>query len=186
MTIDEKIGQLIQVGTSIYRDDDLVKFDAIRTGKVGSFLYIKDAETINEIQKVAVEESRLGIPILFAHDIVHGFYTVFPVGAAEACSWEPELARRTSECLARETRANGVQWTFAPMVDLARDARWGRNVEGAGEVPFLASDFAAARVKGFQGDDISAPDRVAACAKHFIGYSACIGGRDYNSVDMSM
>ena len=185
MTLEEKIGQLLQCGTSIYKDHEEIKWDMVRNGKIGAFLYIRDAEVANELQRVAVEESRLGIPLIFGDDIIHGFFTNFPVPAAEACSWEPELARRTAEVSARETRANGIQWTFAPMVDIARDARWGRNVEGAGEDPYLASQFAAARVKGFQGDDISAPDRVAACAKHFAGYGACIGGRDYNSVEMS-
>ena len=186
MTLEEKIGQLLQCGTSIYKDYEEIKWDMVRTGRIGAFLYIRDAEVANEIQRVAVEESRLGIPVIFGDDIIHGFYTIFPVPASEACSWEPELARKTAEVSARETRANGVQWTFAPMVDVARDARWGRNVEGAGEDPFLASQFAAARVKGFQGDDISAMDRVAACAKHFAGYGSCMGGRDYNSVEMSL
>ena len=185
MTVEEKIGQLLQCGTSIYKDEEEIKWDMVRTGRIGAFLYIKDAKVANELQRCAVEESRLGIPLIFGDDIIHGFFTNFPVPAAEACSWEPELARRTAEISARETRANGVQWTFAPMVDIARDARWGRNLEGAGEDPYLASHFAAARVKGFQGDDISKPDRVAACAKHFAGYGACMGGRDYNSVEMS-
>lgn len=185
MTIEEKIGQLLQCGTSIYKDHEGIKWDMVKAGKIGAFLYINDPAVANELQKCAVEESRLGIPLVFGHDIVHGFFTIFPVPAAEACSWEPELARRTTEVSARETRATGVQWSFAPMVDIARDARWGRNLEGAGEDPFLASHFAAARVKGYQGDDISAPDRVAACAKHFAGYGACMGGRDYNSVEMS-
>ncbi|MEE0898449.1 MAG: glycoside hydrolase family 3 N-terminal domain-containing protein, partial [Acutalibacteraceae bacterium] len=157
----------------------------LRAGKIGSFLYIRDPEVANKIQHIAVEETRLGIPVIFADDVVHGFFTTFPTPAAEACSWEPELSRRTAECSARESRANGIQWNFMPMVDIARDARWGRNVEGAGEDPYLGSLFASARVKGYQGDDISKPDRMAACAKHFIGYSGCEGGREYNSVEMS-
>lgn len=185
MTIEEKIGQLLQCGTSIYREQDPIRWDMVKDGKISAFLYIKCADVVNQLQKVAVEESRLGIPLIFGDDIIHGFFTNFPIPAAEACSWEPELARRTCEVSARETRANGVQWTFAPMVDVARDARWGRNGEGAGEDPFLGAAFANARVKGFQGDDISACDRVAACAKHFSGYGACMGGRDYNSVEVS-
>lgn len=185
MTLEEKIGQLLQCGTSIYRDHEEIKWDMVRKGKIGAFLYIRDAETANELQHVAVEKSRLGIPLIFGDDIIHGLYTIFPLPAAEACSWEPELARRTAEISAKESRASGIHWTFAPMVDVARDARWGRNIEGAGEDPYLASEFASARVKGFQGDDISSDDHIAACAKHFAGYGACIGGRDYNSAEMS-
>lgn len=185
MTLEEKIGQLLQCGTSIYKDSEEVQWDMLRAGKIGSFLYIRDPEVANKIQHIAVEETRLGIPVIFADDVVHGFFTTFPTPAAEACSWEPELSRRTAECSARESRANGIQWNFMPMVDIARDARWGRNVEGAGEDPYLGSLFASARVKGYQGDDISKPDRMAACAKHFIGYSGCEGGREYNSVEMS-
>ena len=138
MTIEEKIGQLLQCGTSIYKDHEEIKWDMVRSGRIGAFLYINDPVVTNELQKCAVEESRLGIPLVFGHDIVHGFFTIFPVPVAEACSWEPELARRTAEVSAKETRAAGVQWSFAPMVDLARDARWGRNLEGAGEDPYLA------------------------------------------------
>ena len=176
---------MLQCGTSIYKDSEEVQWDMLRAGKIGSFLYIRDPEVANKIQHIAVEETRLGIPVIFADDVVHGFFTTFPTPAAEACSWEPELSRRTAECSARESRANGIQWNFMPMVDIARDARWGRNVEGAGEDPYLGSLFASARVKGYQGDDISKPDRMAACAKHFIGYSGCEGGREYNSVEMS-
>ena len=186
MTLDEKIGQLLQCGTSIYKDFEELQWDLVKTGKIGSFLHINDPLLVNKLQKCAVEESRLGIPLAFGHDVIHGRLTNFPVPAAEACSWEPELARRTAEVAAKESRWSGIHWTYAPMVDLARDARWGRNVEGAGEDPYLASRFAEARVKGFQGDDIASGDNVAACAKHFVGYSACIGGRDYNSADMSV
>ncbi len=185
MTLDEKIGQLVQFGPSIYKNFEEIRWDTLRNGEIGSFIRVRDPKMGNKLQKCAVEESRLGIPLVFADDIIHGYYTNFPVPAAEACSWEPELAERTAALAAKEARASGIQWTYAPMVDLARDARWGRNSEGAGEDPYLLSCFAKARVKGFQGDDISAPDKVAACAKHFVGYSACIGGRDYNSVEMS-
>ncbi|MBQ7574225.1 MAG: glycoside hydrolase family 3 C-terminal domain-containing protein [Clostridia bacterium] len=185
MTIEEKIGQLLQCGPSIYRNFEEIRWDTLRSGEIGSFIRVRDPEMVNKLQRCAVEESRLGIPLVFADDIIHGYFTNFPVPAAEACSWEPELARRTAEVAAKEARVSGIQWTYAPMVDLARDARWGRNSEGAGEDPYLASVFAKARVEGFQGDDISSDTHVAACAKHFAGYSACMGGRDYNSVEMS-
>ena len=185
MTIEEKIGQLLQCGPSIYRNFEEIRWDTLRSGKIGSFLRVRDPIIANKLQKCAVEESRLGIPLVFADDIIHGYYTNFPVPAAEACSWEPELAKRTAEVAAKEARSSGTHWTYAPMVDLARDARWGRNSEGAGEDPYLASQFTKARVKGFQGEDISSSDSVAACAKHFVGYSACMGGRDYNSIEMS-
>ena len=185
MTIDEKIGQLIQYGPSIYKNFEEIDWDTLRFGKIGSFIRVRDPFIANRLQKCAVEESRLGIPLAFADDIIHGYFTNFPVPAAEACSWEPELARKTASVAAKEARLSGIHWTYAPMVDLARDARWGRNYEGAGEDPYLASRFAAARVVGFQGEDISSRDSVAACAKHFVGYSACMGGRDYNSVEMS-
>ena len=185
MTLEEKIGQLLQCGPSIYKNADEIHWDMLRAGKIGSFIRVRDPEMQNKLQRCAVEESRLGIPLVFADDIIHGCFTNFPVPAAEACSWEPELARRTARVAAKESRLSGVHWTYAPMVDLARDARWGRNGEGAGEDPFLLSDFAAARVRGFQGENIADEQSVAACAKHFIGYSACMGGRDYNSVEMS-
>lgn len=185
MTIEEKIGQLLQCGPSIYKNFEEIRWDTLKEGKIGSFLRVRDPAIANKLQKCAVEESRLGIPLAFADDIIHGYYTNFPVPAAEACSWEPDLARKTAGVAAKETRASGTHLTYAPMVDLERDARWGRNSEGAGEDPYLASKFAAARVRGFQGEDISSCDSVAACAKHFVGYSACMGGRDYNSVEMS-
>lgn len=185
MTIEEKIGQLVQYGPSIYKNFEEIQWDTLKLGKIGSFIRVRDPIIANKLQKCAVEESRLGIPLAFADDIIHGYFTNFPVPAAEACSWEPELARKTAEVAAKEARLSGIHWTYAPMVDLARDARWGRNSEGAGEDPYLASQFAAARVKGFQGEDLSSDTSVAACAKHFVGYSACMGGRDYNSVEMS-
>lgn len=185
MTIEEKIGQLLQCGPSIYKNFEEIRWDTLRSGEIGSFIRVRNPELVNKLQKCAVEESRLGIPLLFADDIIHGYLTTFPIPAAEACSWEPELAEKTARVAAKESRLSGIHWTYAPMVDLARDARWGRNGEGAGEDPLLASDFAVARVKGFQGEDISDENSVAACAKHFVGYSACMGGRDYNSVEMS-
>lgn len=185
MTIEEKIGQLIQYGPSIYKNFEEIDWDTLRLGKIGSFIRVRDPIIANKLQKCAVLESRLGIPLAFADDVIHGYFTNFPVPAAEACSWEPELARKTAEVAAKEARLSGIHWTYAPMLDITRDARWGRNSEGAGEDPYLASQFASARVKGFQGEDISSDNSVAACAKHFVGYSACMGGRDYNSVEMS-
>lgn len=184
MTVREKVGQLNQCGNSIYNDDYKVGWDLLREGRIGSFLGIADAERANELQKAAVEETRLGIPLLLGFDVIHGFRTTFPVPWTESFSWEPELARRTAEVSAMEAAANGVNWIYAPMIDIARDPRWGRGVEGAGEDTYLTSQFAAARVKGIQGDDLSDGKHLAACAKHFVGYGACMGGRDYNTVDM--
>lgn len=185
MTVREKVGQLNQCGNSIYNDDYKVGWDLLREGRIGSFLGITSVEKANELQKTAVEETRLGIPLLLGFDVIHGYKTVFPVPWAESCSWEPELAQKTSEASTAEAAANGVDWVYAPMIDISRDPRWGRGVEGAGEDVYLSSEFARARVKGIQGDDISDGKHLAACAKHFVGYGACIGGRDYNSAEMS-
>ena len=138
-----------------------------------------------ELQRIAVQESRLGIPLIFGADVIHGFRTIFPMPLAEAASWEPALAERTARAAAVEASADGFRWTFAPMVDIARDARWGRGIEGVGEDPLLASRFAAARVRGFQGDDLSRADALLATPKHFAGYGAAEGGLDYNTVDIS-
>lgn len=184
MTVSEKMGQLVQCGNSIYNDDYKVGWDLLREGKIGSFLGICDPEKINELQRTAVEETRLGIPLLFGFDVIHGFETTFPVPWAEACSWDTELAKKTSAIASAEAGAQGINWIYAPMVDVARDARWGRVVEGAGEDPFLGGEFAKARTEGVQSDIPDIP-HVAACAKHFVAYGAVEGGRDYNSVDMS-
>jgi beta-glucosidase len=204
MTLLEKAGQLTQLGSSIAGGFDIQQFmkelspekqesyqrdlheDWIRKGWVGSYLGRIGVEEINRMQKIAIEESRLGIPLIFGLDVIHGFRTMFPIPLAEACSWEPELARKTAEIAAREASAAGIHWTFAPMVDIARDARWGRIAEGSGEDPFLGSAFAAARVQGFQGDDPSDQQHVAACAKHYIGYGGAVAGRDYNTVEMAV
>jgi beta-glucosidase len=180
MTLDEKVGQLVQY-TGF--NDELAA--DIRAGKIGSLLNVTGAENTNEAQRIAVEESRLGIPLLFGLDVIHGYRTIFPIPLATASSWDPELVTSIETIAAREARAAGVHWTFAPMIDIARDPRWGRIIEGAGEDPYLGSVMAAARVRGFQGDDLTAPDRILACLKHYVGYGAAIGGRDYNSVDMS-
>lgn len=186
MTIEEKVGQLTQYGTSIYGGVNSPSEDYIRAGRYGSFICFFEPETINHLQKLAVEESRLGIPILFANDVIHGYKTIFPIPLAEACSWNPELAEKAAYIAAKEASSEGTKWTFAPMVDISRDSRWGRVAEGAGEDTYLGRKMAQARVKGFQGEDYSANDRVVACAKHYVGYGAGEGGRDYNSVDMSL
>jgi beta-glucosidase len=180
MTLDEKVGQLVQY--SGFNDD---RAAAIREGRIGSLLNVPGAENANRIQRIAVEESRLGIPLLFGLDVIHGYRTIFPIPLATASSWDPELVTSIEAIAAREARAAGVHWTFAPMVDIARDPRWGRISEGAGEDPYLGSVMAAARVRGFQGDDVAAPDHILACLKHYVAYGAAIGGRDYNSVDIS-
>lgn len=157
----------------------------IKSGMVGSMLNVTGVEATRKAQKLAVENSRLKIPMIFGYDVIHGYQTMFPIPLAEAASWEPELARKSARIAAVETSASGVQWTFAPMVDIARDARWGRFMEGSGEDPYLGSLFAAARVKGFQGDDLSANNTIAACVKHFAAYGFIEAGRDYNTVEIS-
>jgi beta-glucosidase len=159
--------------------------DRVRKGEIGSFLFVTDPASINRFQKVAVEESRLKIPILFGFDVIHGFKTVFPVPLGMAASWDPALVEQAHTVAAREAAAVGVKWTFAPMVDIARDARWGRIVEGAGEDPYLGSAIARAQVRGFQGANPGDPERVLACMKHFAGYGAAEGGRDYDSAELS-
>lgn len=186
MTLEEKIGQMTQHGTSIYYESLDICEDMIREGKIGSFLTLRGAEKINKLQKIAVEESRLGIPLVFGDDVIHGYKTIFPIPLATACSWDMEKIKQSAEIAAREASAAGLKWTFAPMVDIARDPRWGRIAEGAGEDPHLGSEIAAAWVQGFQGDDYSNPESVVACVKHFAAYGAAIGGRDYNTVDMSL
>lgn len=188
MTTEEKIGQLTQIGTSIYTDDEVANEkvkEQIRKGRIGSFLSVAGVDKLNGLQRIAVEESRLGIPLFFGHDIIHGYRTIFPVPAGEACSFEPALAYESSRIAAEEMRAAGIHVTWAPMVDIARDQRWGRGLEGSGEDVFLSCEFARARVRGFQNSDLAYSGAVAACAKHFIGYGAVEGGRDYNDVDMS-
>ncbi len=181
MTLEEKIGQLQQYTYGVSPELQQMA----RTGAIGSFLNVRGAAQTNALQKLAVENSRLGIPILFGLDVIHGYKTIFPIPLAEAASWDPDLAEQAAAVAAREARAAGIHWTFAPMVDIARDARWGRIAEGAGEDPFLGSRMAVARVRGFQGGNLAAPDRVAACLKHYVGYGAAEGGRDYNTTEIS-
>lgn len=185
MTIDEKVGQVHQVFYfSRFMNPQMVE-PAIREGKIGSLLFVTDPAIINRFQKIAVEQSRLKIPLLFGFDVIHGFRTVFPVPLAMASSWDPALIEQAQQVAATEARAVGIRWTFAPMIDIARDPRWGRIVEGPGEDPFLGSRMAAAQVRGFQGQDPAGPGRLLACMKHFAGYGAGIGGRDYESAFIS-
>src|SRR6185369_5984088 len=181
MTLDEKVGQLNQLFYfKQFMRPEMFEPD-IRAGKVGSLLFVTDPAIINRFQKVAVENSRLKIPLLFGFDVIHGFHTIFPVPLAMASSWDPALVEQAQGVAASEARAVGIRWTFAPMVDIARDPRWGRIVEGAGEDPFLGAAMTRAQVRGFQGDDLSSPDHVLASVKHFAGYGAADGGRDYDS-----
>jgi len=181
MSLEEKIGQLTQIGGLSFFIGPKLE-EVIRKGGAGSVLWINDTERFNALQKVAVEESPSKIPLLFALDVIHGYRTIFPVPLAMASSWDPSVAERAQAVAAREARAAGLHWTFGPMLDIARDARWGRIVEGAGEDPFLGAAMATAQVRGFQGPYLGAPDRVVACAKHFAGYGAADGGRDYDPV----
>jgi beta-glucosidase len=158
--------------------------DRIRAGKLG-VINSADPRLTNRLQRAAVEGSRLGIPLLVGHDVIHGFRTVFPIPLAEACTWDPELIERAACVAAEEASAHGINWTFAPMVDIARDPRWGRIAEGAGEDPFLGMAMARARVRGFQRSDLTSGRRIAACPKHYVGYGGAEGGRDYNTVDIS-
>ncbi|MGH9970225.1 MAG: beta-glucosidase BglX [Pyrinomonadaceae bacterium] len=185
MTLAEKLGQLQILdghADGRYRDEFP---DMIRRGLLGSTLNVRGAKRTNELQRIAFRESRLKIPFLFAFDVIHGYRTIFPVPLGEAASWDPEMAERAASIAAAESAAVGLKWTFAPMVDIARDPRWGRIVEGSGEDPFLGAAMARARVRGFQGKDFSAPDRVMACAKHWVAYGAAEAGRDYNTTDLS-
>jgi beta-glucosidase len=158
---------------------------ALGRGEAGSLLFVTDPAEINRLQRLAIEGNRHGIPVLFGFDVIHGLRTIFPVPIAMAASWEPETIERGQAVAAREARAVGIHWAFAPMVDIARDPRWGRIIEGAGEDPFLGAAVAAAQVRGFQGERIGAPERIIAGPKHFAGYGAALGGRDYDEVNLS-
>ncbi len=189
MTLEEKLGQLVQRAggrskalNSRLDDSELAR---VRSGQVGSYLHVAGAEPLGRLQRVATAESRLGVPLLFAMDVVHGYRTVFPVPLAIAATWSPESQERAARVAAAEATAAGLHWTFAPMIDIARDPRWGRIVEGAGEDPYLGSRMAVAAVNGFQGGDRLRPGSLMATAKHFGAYGAAIGGRDYNSADVS-
>jgi beta-glucosidase len=184
MSLAEKIGQLTQIGGADFIPG-VQPEEIIRRGGAGSVLWLNDTKRFNELQKIAVEESPSKVPLLFALDVIHGYRTIFPVPLAMAASWDPKLVEQSQAIAAKEARAAGLHWTFGPMLDIARDARWGRIVEGAGEDPFLGAAMAAAQVRGFQGEYAGAPEHVLACAKHFAGYGAADGGRDYDPVYLS-
>jgi beta-glucosidase len=192
MTLEEKVGQMNQLSNPYQQTGTGVmtareeKFDEmIAKGEIGSFLNVLGVDETMRLQKIAVEKSRLGIPLIFAYDVIHGYKTLFPVPLAEAASFDRAMMQKSARIAAIESAANGLHWTFAPMVDISRDPRWGRIMEGAGEDVYLGQEAAIARVHGFQGDKLSDANTIAACAKHFVGYGAAIGGRDYHSVDMS-
>ncbi len=191
MTWEEKIGQMTQYSADWDITGPVMKSDwetYLKKGLVGSVFNAVTVDGVRKLQDMALSQSRLKIPVLFAYDVIHGFRTIFPIPLAESCSWEPELMKRTASIAATEAAAEGICWTFAPMVDVARDARWGRVMEGAGEDPWYGSQVAIARVQGFQGDswkDLRKINTVLACAKHFVAYGASEGGRDYNTVDVS-
>lgn len=188
MTLDEKIGQMVLFTSDWDVTGPTIRegyLDDIRSGRCGNIFNAYTVDYIRELQRVAVEESRLGIPLMFGYDVVHGHKTIFPIPLGESCSWDLDLIRRSASAAAAEAAASGLNWTFAPMVDISVDPRWGRVSEGAGEDPYLGSLIAAARVKGFQGENLANPLTVLACVKHFAAYGAPFGGRDYNTVDMS-
>jgi beta-glucosidase len=188
MTLDEKIGQLNLPGsgdivTGQAGNSDIAK--KIREGKVGGLFNIKGVEKIRAVQKLAVEESRLKIPLLFGMDVIHGYQTIFPIPLGLSCSWDMDLVEKSARIAAQEASADGICWTFSPMVDIARDPRWGRIAEGAGEDPYLGSQIAKAMVRGYQGNDLSKNNTIIACVKHYALYGAAEAGRDYNTTDMS-
>jgi beta-glucosidase len=188
MTVEEKAGQLNQLnggaftGPAANDPGQKAKMDMVRKGQVGSMLNVSGTAETRVIQEIAVRESRLGIPAIFALDVIHGYKTIFPIPLADACAWDPELSRKAAEIAAKEASAEGLHWTFAPMVDISRDPRWGRVMEGAGEDPYLGSIIGAARVKGFQGN--FGKDNLLACVKHFAVYGAIEAGREYNQVNV--
>ncbi|MEI6274399.1 MAG: beta-glucosidase BglX [Prolixibacteraceae bacterium] len=184
MTLDEKIGQMSQIDPSFAGGEEQLK-KSVRDGRYGSMLNLFGVDRVNEIQKIAVEESRLGIPLLVGRDVIHGYRTIFPIPLGMAASWNPEIIKRAFRISAIECSSQGIRWTFAPMIDITWDPRWGRISEGCGEDPFLASTLSKAMVEGIQGDDLTDPTSVAACAKHFAGYGFSEAGRDYNTTYIS-
>ncbi|TPN89011.1 beta-glucosidase BglX [Aquimarina algicola] len=186
MSLEEKIGQTAQRGkSSRVKELPPELKEAVRKGQIGSFLNIMNKEDAKELQRIAIEESPNHIPLIFARDVIHGFKTIFPIPLGQAASFNPEIVEKGSRIAAIEATTNGIRWTFAPMLDISRDPRWGRIAESAGEDPYLTSIMAQAYIKGFQGKDLSSPNSMAACAKHFIGYGAAEGGRDYNTANIN-
>lgn len=188
MTVDEKVGQLVLYSAGVPTGPGTGRADyreQIAKGQIGSFGNLTGAAETNALQRIAVGQSRLGIPLLFGIDVIHGYRTLFPVPLGMASTWDPQLVEQAARVAAKEATAEGIRWTFSPMVDIARDARWGRIVEGAGEDPYLGSAMAAAYVRGYQGANLANADSLAACAKHYAGYGAAEAGRDYNAADMS-
>ena len=188
MTLDEKIGQLNLPGsgdivTGQASNSDIGK--KIKEGKVGGLFNIKSVEKIRAVQKVALEESRLKIPLIFGMDVIHGYETVFPIPLGLSCTWDMKAIERSAQIAAQEASADGINWTFSPMVDIARDPRWGRIAEGNGEDAYLGSQIAKAMVKGYQGDDLKKSNTIMSCVKHYAMYGAAEAGRDYNTTDMS-
>ena len=188
MTLEEKIGQLNLPGsgdivTGQAKSSDIGK--KIREGKVGGLFNIKGVEKIRDVQRVAVEESRMKIPLLFGMDVIHGYQTTFPIPLGLSCSWDMNAIEQSARIAATEASADGICWTFSPMVDIARDARWGRIAEGSGEDPYLGSAIAQAMVRGYQGNDLTKNNTIMACVKHYAMYGAAEAGRDYNTTDMS-
>ena len=192
MTLQEKIGQLNQyngfweiTGPTPKEGQAAKKYEHLKKGLVGSMLNVKGVKDVRALQKIAVEQTRLGIPLLFGFDVIHGYKTISPIPLAEAASWDLDAIKKSAEIAAEESAAVGINWTFAPMIDITRDARWGRVMEGAGEDPYLGSKIAEARIHGFQGTDLSSNKTILACAKHFAGYGFAESGKDYNTVDVS-
>ena len=181
MTLQEKIGQMNQL--SPFGGPEEVA-EQIRKGEIGSLLNVTDPDVVNRIQKIAVEESRLGIPVLMSRDVIHGYKTIFPIPLGQAATFNPQIVEDGARVAAVEASADGIRWTFAPMIDISRDPRWGRIAESCGEDPYLSAVMGVAMVKGFQGDSLNDPTSIAACAKHFVGYGAAEGGRDYNSTSI--
>lgn len=184
MTLEEKIAELNLI--PYYTKDDSICRSLIRAGKVGAFLKANGAELNRSLQEEALKHSRLGIPLIFHEDVIHGYRTITPIPLAESCSWNPELVEQSAAMAAREAAAAGIQLTYAPMVDISYDPRWGRIMETSGEDAYLCGELAAARVRGFQGNDLTSPHTIAACVKHFAGYGAVMAGRDYQETDVSL
>ena len=192
MTLDEKVGQMNQYNGFWDATGPLPKagyekgrYDDLRNGLVGSMLNVTGVKNVSALQKIAVEETRLGIPLIFGFDVIHGYKTISPIPLAESASWDIKAIEKSARIAAEEAAAAGLNWTFAPMVDIYRDARWGRVMEGAGEDTYLGSVIAAARVNGFQGENLSDFSTIAACAKHFAAYGFPEAGRDYNTADIN-